>query len=171
MNANALQQAIPTRPLWRMPISPERYDRRPLSDAERLALAVLVNSDAPLNSPARKRPEATLVRLIRPLHEIYGLRRVDATTRPLATRVMFGPDASPWQGVLAVVGTGVVRRNGCDGRVLRGRQWASTDAQRTPPAFARRGLPAVWLRAVRPDVDGHRFLPDGAGRVRRRRAR
>jgi len=72
-----------------MPIRPERYDRGPLSDAERLALAVLVNGDAPLNSPARKRAEATLVRLTRPLHEVYARRRVDATTRPLATRVMF----------------------------------------------------------------------------------
>ena len=74
-----------------MPIRPERYDRGPLSDAERLALAVLVNGDAPLNSPARKRAEATLVRLTRPLHEVYARRRVDATTRPLATRVMFLP--------------------------------------------------------------------------------
>jgi hypothetical protein len=72
-----------------MPIRPERYDRGPISDAERLALAVLVNGDAPLNSPARKRAEATLVRLTPPRHEVYALRRVDATTRPLATRVMF----------------------------------------------------------------------------------
>src|SRR5712691_1389821 len=89
MNASGLPQAIPTRPVWRMPIRPERYDRGPLSDAERLALAVLVNGDVPLNSPTRKRAEATLVRLTRPLHEVYARRRVDATTRPLATRVMF----------------------------------------------------------------------------------
>src|SRR5260370_34501728 len=124
MNASALQQAIPTRPVWRMPIRPERYDRGPLSDAERLALAVLVNGDAPLNSPARKRAEATLVRLTRPLHEVYARRRVDATTRPLATRVMFCPDASPWRVVLAVVGSGRVRRGGAAVRAVRGRHSA-----------------------------------------------
>src|ERR1700724_2238349 len=88
MTASALQKAVPTRPVWRMPIRPERFDRGPLSDAERMALAVLVNGDAPLNSPARKRAEATLVRLTRPLHEVYGLRRTDASVRPIATRVM-----------------------------------------------------------------------------------
>jgi hypothetical protein len=54
-----------------------------------MALAVLVSGDALLNSPARRRAEATLVRLPWPLHEVYGLRRMHATTRPLATRVMF----------------------------------------------------------------------------------
>jgi hypothetical protein len=73
-----------------MPVRPERYDRSPLSDAERAAPEVLVSGDIPLNSPARKKPEATLVRLTRPLHEVYGLRRTDASTRPTATRVMFG---------------------------------------------------------------------------------
>src|SRR5258707_9751706 len=90
MNAGALQQTIPAQPVWHMPIRPERYDRSPLSDAERMALEVLVSGDAPLNSPARRKPEATLVRLTRPLHEVYGLRRTDASTRPTATRVMFG---------------------------------------------------------------------------------
>ena len=108
MNASALQQAIPTRPVWRMPIRPERYDRGPLSDAERLALAVLVNGNAPLNSPARKRAEATLVRLIPAVAR--GLR---ATTdgrecAPHRNARHGCPDASPWQGVLAVVATGVV---------------------------------------------------------------
>jgi len=42
MNVSALQQTIPARPVWRMPIYPERYDRSPLSDVERIALAVLV---------------------------------------------------------------------------------------------------------------------------------
>jgi hypothetical protein len=90
MNTSALQQTIPARPVWRMPIRPERYDRSPLSDVERTALAVLVNGDAPLNSSARRKGEATLGRLIRPLHEVYALRRVDASTRPQATRVMLG---------------------------------------------------------------------------------
>ena len=35
----------------------------PLSESERMALAVLVNGDARLNSPARRKPEAALVRL------------------------------------------------------------------------------------------------------------
>ena|SRR5437899_1079706 len=127
MNASALQQVIPTRPVWRMPIRPERYDRGPLSDAERLALAVLVNGDAPLNSPARKRAEATLVRLTRPLHEVYALRRLDASTRP-GNACHARPDASSEQVVLAVVRAGVVRRGGCDGRVVRGCQWAAAEA-------------------------------------------
>src|SRR6266542_2676520 len=88
MNASALQQAIPRRPVWRMPIHPERYDRGPLSDAERMALTTLVSGDARLNSPARRRAEATLIRLTRPLHDVYGLRRTDASVRPTATRVM-----------------------------------------------------------------------------------
>ena len=90
MNANAARQIIPSQPVWRMPIQPERYDRSPLSDAERLALAVLVDGHARLNSPARKKPEANLVRLTRPLHEVYALRRTDASVRPTATRVVFG---------------------------------------------------------------------------------
>jgi len=88
MNAGAAQQIIPVQPVWRMPIRPARYDRSPLSDAERMALAVLVNGDAPMNSPERRTAEATLARLIRPLHEVYGLRRTDASVRPTATRVM-----------------------------------------------------------------------------------
>ncbi len=90
MHASASQQTIPARPVWRLPIRPEHYDRSPLSDVERTALAVLVSGDAPLNSPARRRAEATLGRLILPLHEVYALRRVDASTRPQATRVMIG---------------------------------------------------------------------------------
>ncbi len=67
----------------------ERYDRSPLSDAERIALTVLVSGEAPLNIPVRRKAEATLARLTRPLHEVYGLRRTDASVRPTATRVMF----------------------------------------------------------------------------------
>src|SRR6266566_3844225 len=90
MKTSALPQTIPAQPVWRMPICPERYDRSPLSDVERIALAVLVSGDAPLNCSVRRRAEATLGRLIRPLHEVYALRRVDASTRPQATRVMLG---------------------------------------------------------------------------------
>src|ERR1051326_1600294 len=89
MNVSAAQQMIPAHPVWRMPIHPERYDRSPLSEGELIALAVLVDGDARLNSPARKKPEAALVRLTRPLHEVYALRRTDASVRPKATRVMF----------------------------------------------------------------------------------
>src|SRR5262245_52922433 len=89
MNASAAQQMIPAQPVWRMPIHPERYDRSPVSEVERMALAVLVDGDACLNSPARRKPEAALVRLTRPLHDVYALRRTDASVRPKATRVMF----------------------------------------------------------------------------------
>src|SRR6266566_4391587 len=90
MKTSALPQTIPAQPVWRMPIRPARYDRSPLSHVERTALAVLGNGDAPWNSSARRKAEATLGRLIRPLHEVYALRRVDASTRPQATRVMLG---------------------------------------------------------------------------------
>jgi integrase len=89
MNASAAQQMVPAHPVWRMPIHPERYDRCHLSESERMALAVLVDGDARLNSPARRKPEAALVRLTRPLHDVYALRRTDASVRPKATRVMF----------------------------------------------------------------------------------
>jgi hypothetical protein len=115
MNSSAAQQLVPAHPVWRMPIHPERYDRSPLSQAERMALAVLVDGNARLNSPARRKPEAALVRLTRPLHDVYALRRTDSSVRPKATRVMFYPDASSRKGVLAMVGRGVVRRGGCDG--------------------------------------------------------
>ena len=89
MNSSAAQQMIPAHPVWRMPIHPERYDRSPLSEAERMALAVLVDGNARLNSPARRKPEAALVRLTRPLHDVYALRRTESSLRPKATRVMF----------------------------------------------------------------------------------
>jgi len=89
MNASALPQAIPVRPAWRMPVRPECYDRSPLSAAERAALQVLISGDAPVNSLARRRAEATLARLAQPLHDVYRLRRAEASTRPRATRVMF----------------------------------------------------------------------------------
>ena len=89
MNASALPQAIPVRPAWRMPVRPECYDRSPLSAAERAALQVLISGDAPVTSLARRRAEATLARLAQPLHDVYRLRRAEASTRPRATRVMF----------------------------------------------------------------------------------
>src|SRR5438034_308319 len=90
MNASALQPAMPERPPWRMPVRPERYDRSPLSAAERTALEVLISGDAPVNSLARRRAAATLARLTQPLHDVYRLRRADASTRPRAKRVMLG---------------------------------------------------------------------------------
>jgi hypothetical protein len=89
MNSSAAQQLVPAHPVWRMPIHPERYDRSPLSQAERMALAVLVDGNARLNSPARRKPEAALARLTRPLHDVYALRRTESSLRPKATRVMF----------------------------------------------------------------------------------
>jgi len=89
MSLSAAQQLVPAHPVWRMPIHPERYDRSPLSEAERLALAVLVDGNARLNSPARRKPEAALARLTRPLHDVYALRRTESSLRPKATRVMF----------------------------------------------------------------------------------
>ena len=59
-----MQQTISARRVWRMPIRPERYDRSPLSDEERIALAGVVSGKAPLNSPARKGAKATLARLM-----------------------------------------------------------------------------------------------------------
>ena len=88
MNASALQQAIPVRPVGRLPVRPEHYDRSPLSAAEQTALEVLINGEAPVNSAPRRRAEATLARLTQPLHDVYRLRRTDASTRPRATRVM-----------------------------------------------------------------------------------
>jgi hypothetical protein len=64
MNASAAQQIIPAHPVWRMPIHPERYDRSPLSEAERMALAVLVDG---LEQPGEKKARG-------------GSRPPDATT-------------------------------------------------------------------------------------------
>ena len=50
---------------------------------------MLISGDAPVNSLARRRAEATLARLAQPLHDVYRLRRAEASTRPRATRVMF----------------------------------------------------------------------------------
>jgi hypothetical protein len=89
---------------------------------------VLVNGHAPLNSRARRMAESTLGRLIRPLHDVYALRRVDASTRPQATRVMLGQMHHRRKSLLAVVGGGVVRRGRCDAGVVRGRQRAAAEA-------------------------------------------
>src|SRR3989442_5394872 len=90
MHGSALRQAISARPVWRMPLGPDRYDRGPLSSAERTALAVLVDGDAAANTRTRRTAEAALGRLSRPLHEVYALRRTEPSRRTLATRVVFG---------------------------------------------------------------------------------
>ena len=82
MNSRAAQQMIPAQPVWRTPIHPEWYDRSPLSEAERMALAALVDGNARLNSPAKRKPEAALRRLTRPLHDVYALRRTESSLRP-----------------------------------------------------------------------------------------
>ena len=86
---HSLPGSSPARPVWRMPLRPERYDRGPLTAAERAALAVLVDGHAPANSTPRRAAEALLARLSLPLHEVYALRRKDASRRTLATRIMF----------------------------------------------------------------------------------
>jgi hypothetical protein len=90
MHGSALRQATSTRPVWRMPLGPERYDRGPLSSAERPALAALVDGDAAATTRTRRTAEAALARLSRPLHEVYALRRTEPSRRALATRVVFG---------------------------------------------------------------------------------
>lgn len=74
--------------VWTMPICPEQYDRRPLSGAEWEALAVLSEGHAPMNSVPRREAEAALIRLYRPLHAVYALRRQDPSCRPLATSIV-----------------------------------------------------------------------------------
>src|SRR5712691_4792672 len=88
MGGSLARDHIPARPDWRMPLSPERYDRGPLSEAERDALAVLFDREMPVTGAARKAAEAALARLSRPLHEVYALRRRDAGRRAPATRLM-----------------------------------------------------------------------------------
>ena len=89
----AIRQAIPALATWRPPLCPERYDRSPLSPAERAALAMLIDGQvdgrAAMNSAARRTAEGGLVRLSRPLHEVYALRRKDPSRRALATHVVF----------------------------------------------------------------------------------
>lgn len=85
--ASALTPA-PALPAWVMPLRPEHYDRRPLTPTERAALAILVEGHAPMNSTPRRAAEATLARLLVPLHDVYALRRTEASMRPVATRIM-----------------------------------------------------------------------------------
>lgn len=89
MEGNVAPKDIPARSAWSMPLRPELYDQRPLSAVEHDALAVLLDDTVPINSASRNAAEAALVRLSRPLHEVYTLRRKDASRRALATRIMF----------------------------------------------------------------------------------
>jgi len=88
MGGSAVRSPALLRPAWVMPLQPERYDRDPLSAAERAALAALIDGHTPLNSAPRRAAEAALIRLLAPLHDVYALRRTEASLRPLATRVM-----------------------------------------------------------------------------------
>ena len=72
-----------------MPVRPESYDRPPLYLAERDALAVLVDEQIPINSTLRRAAEAVLLRLARPLHDVYALRHQDDGRRTLMTGMMF----------------------------------------------------------------------------------
>lgn len=90
MEGSAAREASPLRGLWHPPVRTERYDRRPLIAAEREALAVILDSTIPSNSTRRRAAQAALVRLSRPLHEVYALRHQDTGRRVQATRVVFG---------------------------------------------------------------------------------
>src|SRR5438132_8199279 len=170
MNASALQQAIPVRPAWRMPARPERYDRSPLSAAERTALEVLISGDAPVNSLARRRAEATLARFAQPLHDVYRLRRAEASTRPRATRVMFAQ----------------MHRRGSAFWQWSAKEWCDVVGVTAELFEAANGLPR-WRNGLRPHLldvayllcgfeefgpiwTATAFYPHGAGRVRRRGA-
>jgi hypothetical protein len=90
MDGNVARVIEPARLAWRMPVQPQQYDRRPLAPAERDALAVLLDATVPINSTPRRRAEAALTRLLRPLHDVYALRHHDAGRRPLMARVVCG---------------------------------------------------------------------------------
>jgi hypothetical protein len=89
MDGNLVREVNPVRPAWRMPLNPEHYDRSPLSVAEHDALTVLLDGTLPINSAQRNAAEAALVRLSRPLHEVYALRHQDAGRRALAARIVY----------------------------------------------------------------------------------
>jgi hypothetical protein len=55
VSATAARRIIPAQPVWRTPIQPESCDRSSLSDAERRALAVLVNGHCSLEQPSGKK--------------------------------------------------------------------------------------------------------------------
>src|SRR5947209_12372160 len=139
MNASALPQAIQVRPAWRMPVRPERYDRSPLSDAERTALEVLISGDVPVNSLARRTAQASLARLSQPLHDVYRLRRADASTRPRATRVMLRQ----------------MHRRGTAFWQWSASEWCEVVGQTAEAFEAANGL-SRWRNGIRPP------LPDGA---------
>ncbi len=90
MDGSAARRSEPSPlpPAWVMPLSPQRYDRRPLAPAERAALAVLVDGHAPMNSAPRRAAEAALSRLYGPLHAVFALRHTKESRRALATRVV-----------------------------------------------------------------------------------
>src|SRR5262249_49407906 len=90
MGASLARQPAAARPSWRMPVRPETYDRRPLSEAEREALAILGDDRIPINSAPRRAAEAALARLSRPLHDVYALRHRVGSRQTLMTRVVFG---------------------------------------------------------------------------------
>jgi hypothetical protein len=81
-----LSRGSTTRSVWQMPLDPERYDRRPLSDTEYQAL---LESTTPTDSLKRRRAKAALARLSLPLHEVYALRRQDPARRAVAVRIVF----------------------------------------------------------------------------------
>jgi hypothetical protein len=90
MEDNLARTALPPRLAWSMPLEPQQYDRRPLSPAERGALAIVVDRTAPINSAPRRAAEEVLARLARPLRDVYALRHQDRAHRPQVLSVVFG---------------------------------------------------------------------------------
>jgi len=90
MGVSPARQPAMAGPSWRMPVRPETYDRRPLSVAERQALAIVGDDRVPTNSAPRRAAEAALARLSRPLHDVYALRHQVGSRQTRMTRVVFG---------------------------------------------------------------------------------
>jgi len=71
-----------------MPLRPEQFDRRPLTPAERVALVLLTEGSAPMNSTPRRAAAAVLARLLTPLHAVYALRHSQPSRQSLAAQLV-----------------------------------------------------------------------------------
>ena len=71
-----------------MPLRPEQFDRRPLTPTERVALALLTEGSAPMNSTPRRAAEFALARLLAPLHAVYALRHSQPSRQALAAQLV-----------------------------------------------------------------------------------
>ena len=123
MASSVTSRTAAARPVWPMPVAPERYDRSALSAAERDAITVVLDAAIPINSAPRRAAERALARLLRPLHDVYALRRADAGRRPLAARIVLREidrrgrafwqwSAADWLDTLGLAGDGPGAREG-----------------------------------------------------------